>query len=163
MLYYSEMDSPIGLLKLLADSKTLVAVDFENGKYPSQSLKQFRGKKILHDHHHCILIEAKQQLQDYFDKKRQYFELPLTTTGSEFQKKVWDSLLQISYGKTLSYKQQADILANPKAIRAVAGANSRNCIPIIIPCHRVIGNNGSLTGFAGGLAAKSFLLELEKS
>jgi methylated-DNA-[protein]-cysteine S-methyltransferase len=103
------------------------------------------------------------QLKEYFNGKRKAFDLPLTLCGTDFQVKVWEALQNIPYGKTCSYGELAVITGNPKASRAVGMANNRNPIPIIVPCHRVIGFDGSLTGYAGGLELKRQLLELEKS
>lgn len=108
-----------------------------------------------------LLIEAKSQLNEYFAKERTSFDLPLLFVGSDFQKSVWEKLLTIPYGKTTSYLELSRILGDEKAIRAVATANGANAISIIVPCHRVIGSDGSLTGYAGGLNAKQRLLQLE--
>lgn len=108
-----------------------------------------------------LLQRAKMQLDEYFQGHRQAFDLPLRWVGTEFQRAVWQVLQTIPYGQTRSYMEQAVCLGRPKAVRAVANANALNAMAIIVPCHRVIGNNGKLTGFAGGLNAKRFLLELE--
>lgn len=108
-----------------------------------------------------LLNEAKSQLNEYFAKERTSFDLPLLFVGSDFQKSVWEKLLTIPYGKTTSYLELSRILGDEKAIRAVATANGANAISIIVPCHRVIGSDGSLTGYAGGLNAKQKLLQLE--
>lgn len=108
-----------------------------------------------------LLNEAKSQLNEYFAKERTSFDLPLLFVGSDFQKSVWEKLLTIPYGKTTSYLELSRILGDEKAIRAVATANGANAISIIVPCHRVIGSDGSLTGYAGGLNAKQRLLQLE--
>jgi len=102
------------------------------------------------------------QLNEYFAGTRKLFDIPIIAPGTEFQKKVWNELLNIPYGSTISYRQQADALKNPLAIRAIASANGMNRIAIIIPCHRVIGSNGSLTGYGGGLHRKKWLLDHEK-
>lgn len=109
-----------------------------------------------------LLDTAAQQLEQYFQGKRQTFDVPLSPTGTPFQQKVWGALCAIPYGETRSYKQIAEMVGNPKACRAVGMANNRNHILIIIPCHRVIGANGSLVGYGGGLELKEKLLELEK-
>ncbi len=109
-----------------------------------------------------ILNIASTQLEEYLLGKRENFDLPLDPDGTDFQKKVWTLLQTIPYGKTQTYAQMADKLGDPKVIRAAASANGRNPIAIVIPCHRVIGTNGSLTGYAGGLENKRFLLDLEK-
>ena len=110
-----------------------------------------------------LLKNACRQLGEYFEGRRQKFDLSLKPYGTEFQRSAWESLLSIPYGETRSYMQQAEYIHNPKAIRAIGQANSRNPITIIIPCHRVIGKNGSLTGYAGGLERKKQLLALEHS
>lgn len=108
-----------------------------------------------------ILKEANKQLQEYFSGKRKMFSLPLAPNGTEFMKKVWNRLIEIPYGKTQSYKEVAGGIGNPKACRAVGLANNKNPIPIIIPCHRVIGADGRLIGYGGGLEIKAYLLNLE--
>ncbi|MCK0155893.1 methylated-DNA--[protein]-cysteine S-methyltransferase [Cellulophaga sp. F20128] len=108
-----------------------------------------------------ILEDVVYQLQEYFEGKRETFDLVLNPSGTAFQKTVWDALLQIPYGKTCAYLELAKLLGDPKAIRAVAAANAKNPLWIIVPCHRVIGSDGSLTGYAGGLHRKKWLLEHE--
>lgn len=110
-----------------------------------------------------ILLKASAQLLEYFEEKRTTFDLNLNPDGTEFQKKVWDLLQTIPFGKTFTYALMADKLGDPKVIRAAASANGKNPIAIVIPCHRVIGSDGSLTGYAGGLENKRFLLDLEKA
>jgi len=126
----------------------------------------FNKEKIIEDYQNCetpLIIKTIKQLSEYIDKKRKTFDLPLDLKGTEFQMKVWKALLTIPYGRTLSYGQLAAMTGNPKASRAVGMANNRNPIPIIVPCHRVIGSDGSLTGYGGGLEIKQKLLELEKN
>jgi len=110
-----------------------------------------------------LLEETKAQLLQYFDGKRKDFDLPLLLVGTEFQKQVWNSLIEIPYGKTLSYAGLSRKLGDEKAIRAVAGANGDNALAIIVPCHRILGSDGSLTGYAGGLRTKQKLLQLENA
>ena len=109
-----------------------------------------------------LLQKAVKQMQEYFTGRRKEFELPIRLQGTDFQQKVWNALRQIPYGETRSYGEVAAIIGNPKASRAVGGANHKNPIMLIVPCHRVIGADGSLTGFGGGLRAKEYLLSLEK-
>lgn len=109
----------------------------------------------------AIIEEAMTQLDEYFDQKRNVFNIPLLFAGTDFQKKVWNELLKIPYGMTESYAGLSQRLGNPKAVRAVAAANGANAISIFVPCHRIIGSNHQLTGYAGGLEAKKLLLELE--
>ncbi len=108
-----------------------------------------------------LLVKAKNELEEYFDGKRKEFDLPLKQEGTEFQKKVWNALSKIPYGETRTYKEIAKMIGNEKASRAVGMANNKNNIPIIIPCHRVIGSNGKLVGYALGLDMKQYLLDLE--
>mgnify|MGYP003478976259 CR=1 FL=1 len=110
-----------------------------------------------------IFKALKIQLNEYFEKKRTTFEIPLQLIGSPFQVKCWKELLNIPYGKTISYKEQAIKIGNEKAFRAVANANGQNMIDIIVPCHRVIANNGKLSGYTGGVEKKEFLLKLEQN
>lgn len=110
-----------------------------------------------------IIEETRRQLDEYFRHERQAFDIPLLTAGTEFQKSVWNSLMEIPYGQTITYGEMATRLGKPAAVRAVANANGANAISIIIPCHRVIGSNNTLTGYGGGLEAKKFLLELEQT
>ena len=110
-----------------------------------------------------IIEETRRQLDEYFRHERQAFDIPLLTAGTEFQKSVWNSLMEIPYGQTITYGELATLLGKPAAVRAVANANGANAISIIIPCHRVIGSDNTLTGYGGGLEAKKFLLELEQT
>ena len=110
-----------------------------------------------------ILQQTRQELDEYFKGERKEFTIPLLMLGSDFQKSVWHALLQIPYGKTASYLELSKIIGNEKAVRAVANANGANAISIIIPCHRIIGTDGKLTGYAGGLPLKKKLLELENN
>jgi methylated-DNA-[protein]-cysteine S-methyltransferase len=109
-----------------------------------------------------LMAEAARQLNEYLEGQRQAFDLPLSPEGTQFQRDVWKALQQIPYGQTCSYRDIAENIENPKACRAVGMANNRNPIPIIIPCHRVIGTNGKLVGYGGGLEIKEYLLQLEK-
>ena len=108
-----------------------------------------------------VLMEARKQLQEYFNRTRKEFDLPLVLVGSLFQKKVWNQLLKVPFGRTWSYLQLAENIGDTKAVRAVAGANGANAISIIVPCHRIIGSNGKLVGYAGGMRTKADLLSLE--
>lgn len=110
---------------------------------------------------HSLLVETEKQLREYFAGQRKIFSLPLHFVGTEFQQQVWQALLTIPHGETRSYAQIAHQIGNPKSVRAVGAANGKNPVSIIAPCHRVIGSSGKLTGFAGGLEAKAFLLQLE--
>lgn len=129
--------------------------------WPADDSNQVRFPVLSEDKSHPVLIEAEQQLIEYFSGKRKKFSLKLDFIGTPFQKKVWKEMLNIPYGATKSYGELAKSIGKPKASRAVGCANRRNPISIVAPCHRVIGANGKLTGFAGGLATKEFLLKLE--
>ena len=154
--FFKTMPSPVGLLTLVANDHGLAAVLWEN-----DDPKRVRLSPLHEDTKHPVLLEAERQLQEYFAGKREKFSLKLDFTGTDFQKKVWAALLTIPFGETRSYAQIAEQIGNPKAVRAVGAANGKNPISIIAPCHRVIGSNGKLTGFAGGMEAKTFLLKLE--
>ena len=119
--------------------------------------KDFEGKKELTP----LIAQTFEQLEEYFEGKRREFDVSCKPEGTEFQQKVWNCLQKIPYGETRTYKEIAVLLANPNASRAVGSANNKNPIPIIIPCHRVIGSKGALVGYAGGLDIKTFLLNLE--
>lgn len=148
--------SPIGVLKLVASDKGLTAVLWENDRPTRVPLPALQI-----DESHSILCETEKQLREYFAGRLQKFDVPLDMQGTEFQRSVWEGLLQIPYGQTQSYGELARKLKKPNASRAVGAANGRNPISIIVPCHRVIGSNGQLTGFAGGVDVKAKLLELE--
>lgn len=149
---YQYLDSPVGRLRLVSDGKHLTAIEWEQ----RQAIDPDDTEKT-----DPALSACAKQLREYFAGERRSFDLPLSPTGTEFQKNVWAALKAIPYGKLRSYRDIAESLDNPKAVRAVGAANGRNPIPIVVPCHRVIGSDGSLTGFAGGLEAKKVLLELE--
>ncbi len=156
LLFYKEMSSPVGKLKLVASANALVAVLWE--KERANRLKLDTAK--LH-RRHPILLETERQLDEYFAGARTHFELPLELRGSEFQNKVWRALTEIPFGQTRSYFDLANMIGSPKASRAVGAANGKNPLPIVIPCHRVIGSDGTLTGFGGGLETKATLLAHE--
>jgi methylated-DNA-[protein]-cysteine S-methyltransferase len=150
------MASPVGTLTLVASDKGLAAILWENDK-PGR----VRLNIVKQDRKHPVLLKTERQLKEYFAGTRKAFKLPLDFVGTDFQKKVWKALLAIPFGETRSYAQIARQVGKPMAVRAVGAANGRNPISIIAPCHRVIGTNGKLTGFAGGLDAKAHLLALE--
>lgn len=150
--YYTAMKSPIGELRLLSDGKALTGLYM--GSYGPKPTKAWqRGGALLE--------RAEKQLRQYFDGTRKNFDLPLAGEGTEFQKKVWKALCDIPYGETISYGELARRIGQPKASRAVGLANGSNPISIVVPCHRVIGANGTLTGYGGGLPRKKWLLEHE--
>lgn len=154
MLHYKTIKSPIGKITLVASEKALVALYVNDELMPKKDL----AKK---NETHKILVLAEQQLNEYFDGRRKTFDLPLQPEGTEFQNKAWTALSKIPYGEVWSYGKQAQYLKSPNGQRAVGGANGRNPIPVIIPCHRVIGSTGKLTGFSGGMSMKVYLLKLE--
>ena len=156
-LAFMEMPSPVGILKLVATENALVAVLWEN-----ENPKRVRLAELIEQVDHPILLETQKQLCEYFAGTRQQFDLPLDFEGTVFQKKVWQALLGIPFGETRSYRDIAEQVGNIKAVRAVGAANGKNPISIIAPCHRVVGMNGKLVGFAGGLDNKKILLGLEK-
>ena len=156
-LYFKEIETPVGRLKLVAHDQALVAVLWEN-----ESPNRVRVATLIEDQNHPVLLNTQQQLTEYFNQTRTIFDLALDFQGTDFQKKVWQALLTIPFGETRSYKQIAEQIGNVKAVRAVGAANGKNPISIIAPCHRVVGANGKLVGFAGGLENKEILLKIEK-
>jgi methylated-DNA-[protein]-cysteine S-methyltransferase len=156
-LFYKFMNSPVGNLKLVASDQGLVAILWENNtprRVPLEDLTEAAN--------HPMLARTEQQLQEYFAGKRKSFSMPLDMRGTHFQKSVWQALQAIPFGETRTYGDLARQLGNPTATRAVGAANGRNPVSIVVPCHRVIGASGKLTGFAGGLAVKAHLLGLEE-
>jgi len=153
---YCYYQSPIGLIRIGETQGFLTRANFVE---QSPESEHFQPESISNSS--TLLKDACRQLDEYFEGRRQKFDLALKPHGTNFQRSAWESLLRIPYGETRSYMQQAESISNPRAIRAIGHANSCNPIPIIIPCHRVIGKNGSLTGYAGGLERKTRLLALE--
>lgn len=151
-LWYRPVPSPIGLLHVTASDAAVVAIWFD-GQEPTGTPA---------DGPHPVLDAAAAQLDEYFAGTRTDFDLPLAPRGTPFQCAAWDALRAIPYGRTVSYGEQAARLGAPNKARAVGAANGRNPIPIVVPCHRVIGSNGRLTGFGGGLPVKAWLLEHER-
>lgn len=154
--FYKTVESPVGELKLVASDKGLTAILWEN-----DDPKRVRLGALVEDREHPVLKCVERQLQEYFAGSRTAFDLELDFVGTDFQKKVWRALLAIPFGQTRTYAQIANEIGNPKAVRAVGAANGKNPISVVAPCHRVIGSNGALTGFAGGLEAKRYLLSHE--
>lgn len=155
-LYHQTIPSPIGTLHAVADDHALHVLTFATTWDVERSKL---GE--LHERSTALLEHTAQQLTEYFAGQRQHFDLPLHFKGTPFQQQVWQALLSIPYGETISYGEQATRLGNPQAVRAIGRTNGLNPIAIIAPCHRVIGKSGQLTGYAGGLEAKRYLLELE--
>jgi methylated-DNA-[protein]-cysteine S-methyltransferase len=154
---YKIIPSPVGDLKLIAGEQGLVAILWDNDKP-----KRVQVATLAANDNHPILLETERQLKEYFQHNRKSFSLQLQLIGTNFQVNVWQALLTIPFGETRSYGQLARQLGNPQAMRAVGAANGRNPIPIVVPCHRVIGASGDLVGFGGGLKMKAQLLELER-
>lgn len=155
--------TPVGELILGSLENRLCLADWKYRKMRSviDGRIQANFNQIMEEGESPVLQNAEMQLQEYFNGTRTKFDLPLLFAGTEFQKQVWEKLLEVPYGKTLSYLNLSKKLDNPMAIRAVASANGANAISIIVPCHRIVGSNGELTGYAGGLTTKRKLLELE--
>ncbi|WP_343077498.1 methylated-DNA--[protein]-cysteine S-methyltransferase [Pseudomonas sp.] len=153
---YKLMPSPVGELTLVARDGKLSAILWE-----VERANRVRLGELIEANDSPVLRETERQLKEYFAGTRNQFELELDFAGTDFQKQVWQALLTIPFGETRSYSQIAEQIGNPKAVRAVGAANGRNPISIIAPCHRVVGASGGLTGFAGGLKAKQYLLTLE--
>jgi methylated-DNA-[protein]-cysteine S-methyltransferase len=153
-MYYCYLDTPIGELLLAGDDDALCLVGFPEG-----SMRRDPESDWIYNER--PFADARQQLTEYFAGERRAFDLPLKLDGTEFQMSVLHALQQIPYGETSSYAEIAERIGRPRAVRAVGAANGRNPIPIIVPCHRVIGSHGDLTGFGGGLDTKEALLRLE--
>lgn len=151
MIYYK---SPIGNLIIVEEENTIIKLCFKE--------QEITNIKDVRKFETPLLKKAKKQLEEYFEGKRKKFDLALRLNGTSFQNKVWKALLNIPYAKTCSYKDIAKNIGNENASRAVGNANNKNPLPIFIPCHRVIGSNGKLIGYAGGLDIKIKLLELER-
>lgn len=146
--YWGYLDTEMGPIMITAEDAGITSLNFHHEQPHAET-----------DHPH--INNCKQQLQEYFDGNRTEFDLPLAAPGTKFQQQVWQALLTIAYGETCSYGDIAHKINNPKAVRAVGAANGMNPIAIVVPCHRIIGSNGTLTGYAGGLERKSWLLALE--
>ena len=154
-----QLDSPIGRLRLVATDEGLSRLLF-----PEQADEDpdSDGDPTETDNH-PVLDEAATQLAEYFAGRRQEFDIPLDLTGTEFQRAAWSALANVPFGETRSYRQQAEAIGRPKAVRAIGAANGRNPVPIVLPCHRIVGSDGSLTGYGGGLPIKEFLLNHEQA
>ena len=153
---YAIHGSPIGELLLVADDTALLRLHVRQGKYEPAVQADWRN-----DRSHSILTLAQRELDAYFARRLQAFSVAIAPQGTPFQRRVWTALTGIPYGETRTYAQQAQAIGQPAAVRAVGAANGRNPISLIVPCHRVIGADGSMTGYAGGLEAKRRLLALE--
>lgn len=154
--FYTHHPSPVGTLLLVSDGHALTDLHITTGKYVPAIDASWQA---CADHH--VLQSAIQQLETYFVGSREPFSVPLAPRGTAFQQQVWAALRNIPFGETRCYAEQAVAIGSPRAVRAVGAANGRNPIAILIPCHRVVGRDGALTGYAGGLNNKDFLLRLE--
>lgn len=162
--FVDEIDTPVGPLVLCASEQGLSRIEFGAYEQVEPSLKAWTRKMLLTDTlvpDKFVLHESVKQLGEYFDSGRVAFRLPIDLRGTAFQVRVWQALRDVPFGKTRSYLQIGQAIGSPKAVRAVGGANNRNPLPIIIPCHRIIGADGSLVGYGGGISIKRKLLELE--
>ncbi|MBI1299479.1 methylated-DNA--[protein]-cysteine S-methyltransferase [bacterium] len=148
MTHYTYYTSPIGLIEIGGTDTALTSLYFVDTERHDTSSA-------------AVLEDAARQLDEYFNHRRQEFDLPLEPQGTDFQRRVWHQLLTVRYGTTVAYQDIANALGNPKAIRAVGAANGQNPISVIVPCHRIIGSNGKLTGYGGGLWRKEWLLQHE--
>jgi methylated-DNA-[protein]-cysteine S-methyltransferase len=155
-MYYTYMESPVGRLLLAGEWDRLRLIGFSRGPMA-------RGADATWERTEAPFRMVVRQLTEYFAGSRREFDLPLDPQGTEFQRRVLDQLRAIPYGETRSYRDIAIAIGNPRAVRAVGGANGSNPLPIVIPCHRVIGSGGDLTGFGGGMDTKRYLLDLERS
>jgi methylated-DNA-[protein]-cysteine S-methyltransferase len=154
LMHWHEIDTPVGRLLLAGDEHALRRVYFQSGPHPLRPSQDWHRAA-------APFANAVRQLEEYFAGRRRVFDLPLAPTGTDFQQRVWRALCSIPYGETLSYAQLAHRIGAASGARAVGLANGANPLPVIVPCHRVIGSDGSLTGFGGGLAIKHALLTLE--
>nr|WP_090890519.1 methylated-DNA--[protein]-cysteine S-methyltransferase [Evansella caseinilytica] len=163
-IHYAEMNSPIGTLTIGKSGKGICFIEFGSLADTRANIEAWLKRRLMNvdfQKNEQELKPALQQLQQYFQGERAAFDLPLDLIGTKFQTLVWNKIREIPYGQTKSYKNIAMEIGAPKAVRAIGGANNQNPIPIIIPCHRVIGSNGSMVGYGGGLDKKEYLLRLE--
>jgi len=150
-IYQAFYKSPIGLLKIISDGTSILSCNFvEEERRISKEMPK-------------IIVRTFTQFEEFFRKERKNFDVPIAPAGTDFQQKVWRELLHVPYGKTITYKELASRIGQEKAVRAVGNANGKNPISIIIPCHRVIGSDGNLVGYGGGLDRKKWLLEFERN
>jgi len=160
----TELSSPLGPMLACATEKGVCVLEFINRVKLEKELNDLQTllNGVIKPGTNQHLEQLETELQEYFAGTRKTFTVPLHTPGNEFAQSVWKTLIEIPYGKTCSYKEQAEIMKNPKAIRAIASTNGRNRLAIIIPCHRVVGSNGSMTGYAAGVDKKKWLLKFER-
>ncbi len=165
IIYLKRIETPLGTMIACARESGICMLEFSDRKSLAAELEEisrYFGAHIIPGES-SIFATLEEELHEYFNGERKTFSVSLSPVGTDFQKKVWEVLMKIPYGTTTSYREQAKILGNPKAVRAVANANGLNKISILIPCHRIIGSNGTLTGYGGGIWRKQKLLELEKA
>lgn len=170
MLYQTTLTTPIGDLEVVSNDRAIVAIRWSDtdpdAHNPNERhLRDAPGVTVVAGDalgEHAVLERAMTQLTEYFDGNRTEFDLPLDAAGTEFQHRAWQALRMIPFGETVSYGEQAGVMGDRRKARAVGAANGKNPIPIVVPCHRVVGANGHLTGFAGGLDTKAWLLDHER-
>jgi methylated-DNA-[protein]-cysteine S-methyltransferase len=167
-LKWTEIESPVGSLSICRTLRGIARIDFGSSQQRDTALFKWGHKwwpqaGFVRDDHDELLKEAAGQLDEYFRGNTTTFNLPLDMKGTPFQLKVWQALLQVPYGQTAAYRDIAIAVGEPKAARAVGGANNKNPVPIIVPCHRVVGANGSMVGYSPGLSIKETLLRLERA
>lgn len=165
LIHTTTLSTPLGEMFAASTSKGICLLNFYDKFHIDaqlQNLKERFNAQVIASNND-FFIQLQQELNEYFEGKRKCFTLPLQLLGTSFQVQCWKALLSIEYGKTISYKQEAQKINNPKAYRAVANANAQNMIEILVPCHRVIQDNGQLGGYSSGIERKKFLLNLEQS
>lgn len=155
----TQLDSPVGRLRLVATDQGLSRLLFD--RHAGEDSGSENGHTESDEH--PVLATAAAQLSEYFAGQRREFDIPLDLAGTEFQRAAWTALAGVPYGETRSYRQQAEAIGRPKAVRAIGAANGRNPVPIVLPCHRIVGSDGSLTGYGGGLSIKEYLLNHERA
>ncbi|MDR2854066.1 MAG: methylated-DNA--[protein]-cysteine S-methyltransferase [Prevotellaceae bacterium] len=158
MLYSRQIETPLGTMFAIANNEALLVLDFVEGKNFLKHKNQFQN---ITEQSNLVLEQTEQELIKYFKGELKEFSIPIKFTGTDFQQEVWKEIQKIPYGTTISYAKEAANLHVPRSVRAVANANGQNKISIIVPCHRIIGTDGSLTGYASGVERKKCLLELE--
>ena len=156
MTIYDYYQSPFGRMLLAADEKAITSVSFAGQKYAPRVARNWKR-----DARHAPIRQAKRELAEYFGGRRKRFTVKLAPDGTQFQRAVWKAIAQVGFGKTIAYAELARRAGHPGSARAAGAATGRNPIGIIVPCHRIVGSNGALTGYAGGLAKKRALLALE--
>mgnify|MGYP003591412115 FL=1 len=161
MFYSKKIQTPLGEMLAIKTEKGLCMLEFFDGKSTEKQVKELESLGDILEKEDDFFEQLETELNDYFEGNLTQFTIPFDFIGTDFQKKVWNELIKIPFGETKSYKEQAIAVGDLLAIRAVANANGKNKIAILVPCHRVIGSDGSLTGYAGGKKRKQFLLELE--